>query len=96
VHHHVQQHRHFSEYAFYEDLSGECTNHPLLISNPLSSALDHLTFVCVCECVCVCDWSLNSGLRACKAGALDHFALVILEMVFHELFAQAGLEPQFS
>jgi hypothetical protein len=40
------------------------------------------------------DWALNSGHHACKAGAplLDHaFGLLILEMGFHELFAQAGL-----
>jgi hypothetical protein len=43
------------------------------------------------------DWGLNSGLCTCKAGALLleahlHFALVILGMGSHELFAQAGLE----
>jgi hypothetical protein len=42
------------------------------------------------------DWGLNSGLCACKAGALPPvcFALVILEMVggSQELFAWSGLK----
>jgi hypothetical protein len=46
------------------------------------------------------DRCLNSGLRACKAGALllesHHFALVIfLEMVSYKLFAWAD-QPQSS
>jgi hypothetical protein len=46
------------------------------------------------------DWSLNSGFHTHSAGTLPlepphlHFALVILEMGFHELFSQAGLDPQ--
>jgi hypothetical protein len=41
---------------------------------------------------------LNSGLHACQAGTLMlvtpliHFALVILQMEFQELFAWVGLE----
>jgi hypothetical protein len=48
-------------------------------------------------------WDLNSWLHACKADALllelflqSIFALVLWEMVSHELFAQAGLELQSS
>jgi hypothetical protein len=45
--------------------------------------------------VIVVGFFLNSGLQACKAGALPlelHFTLVILEMGSHELFPQADLE----
>jgi hypothetical protein len=51
--------------------------------------------------LCVCDWGLNSELHTCKAGTLllepqlqSIFALVILEMGSHELFAQTNLEQQ--
>jgi hypothetical protein len=44
-----------------------------------------------------------SQLHTCKVGALLHqpylqstFALIILEMESHEVFAQAGLKPQSS
>jgi hypothetical protein len=42
----------------------------------------------------VWDWDLNSGLLTCKAVATPPvlFALFILEMGSHELFAGAGLK----